>query len=37
MAGQILGGGMDDDVGALVERLLQIRVTNVLSTMAIAP
>lgn len=25
MAGQILGGGMDDDVGALVERLLQIR------------
>ena len=37
MAGQILGGGMDDDVGALVERLLQIRVTNVLSTMAIVP
>ena len=25
MAGQIFGGGMDDDVGALVERLLQIR------------
>lgn len=37
MAGQILGSGMDDDVGTLVERQLQIRGNDVLSTMEIAP